>query len=331
MSNVTIQDIAEAAGVSKSTVSRVLNGTASVNPAKHDAVMEATRRLGFRPNVLARSLASGKSLTIGVLTQLIGSPFYDTIAQGVIARLGGTRYSPIFVDGQLQRDQQLDGVRALIGRQVDGMLLIGGDVTDNEITDLCGQIPVAVVARQLENSRHYCVWTDNMDGGYQATRHLVERGHRRIAIIRGLDHHFDTKDRYTGYCKALSEAEIPFDADLVLDGDFSGESGSACVEKLIQQGTKFSAVFAMNDMMAFGARLALSRHNISVPEQVSIIGFDDQMESAFMPPPLTTVRQPAREMGRSAAAAVLAMIDGEDVESLRVQAELVERESVVCV
>ena len=147
MSNVTIQDIAEAAGVSKSTVSRVLNGTASVNPAKHDAVMEATRRLGFRPNVLARSLASGKSLTIGVLTQLIGSPFYDTIAQGVIARLGGTRYSPIFVDGQLQRDQQLDGVRALIGRQVDGMLLIGGDVTDNEITDLCGQIPVAVVAR----------------------------------------------------------------------------------------------------------------------------------------------------------------------------------------
>ena len=328
MSNVTIQDIADAAGVSKSTVSRVLNGTAAVNAAKHQAVMEATRRLGFRPNVLARSLASGKSMTIGVLTQLIGSPFYDTIAQGVIARLGGTGYSPIFVDGQLKRGVQLDGVQALIGRQVDGMLLIGGDVTEAEISELCGNLPVAVAARQLEGANLCCVWMDNVDGGYQATKHLIDNGHRSIAIIRGLPHHSDSTDRYLGYCRALDEAGIPIDHGLVLEGDFSGESAVERINELVASGREFTAVFAMNDTMAFGARLSLSRHGLSVPGDVSIIGFDDQMESAFMTPPLTSIRQPAREMGRSAADAVLTMINGEAVESTRVQAELVQRESV---
>ena len=126
MKSITIQDIADVARVSKSTVSRVLNGSAGVHPDKKRLVLEATERLGFQPNVVARSLANGRSMTIGVITQNIGSPFYDSISQGVIAGLLDSSYSPIFMDGQWDRVAEIDAIRALIGRRVDGLLLIGG-------------------------------------------------------------------------------------------------------------------------------------------------------------------------------------------------------------
>ncbi len=328
MNKVTILDIAKAANVSKSTVSRVLNGTASVASAKKRAVLEATNRLGFKPNVVARSLARGRSMTIGVLTQIIGSPFYDTIAQGVIAGLSGSGYSPIFVDGQWQQDEEVVGIRALLGRQVDGLVLIGGDVPAEEILDLCGDLPTVIAARQLPDKFHNCVFMDNVDGGFQATKHLIEHGHRDIAIIKGLAHHADALDRFAGYRKALEEAGIPLRDELVLDGDFSAESGVAAVEQLHDRGVRFSAIFAANDIMAFGARLALSRFEIDVPSQVSLVGFDNQMESAYTTPPLTTMHQPAREMGAEATKAVLAMIKGEPFETRRYGGRLVARESV---
>ena len=328
MNKVTIQDIAEAANVSKSTVSRVLNGTAAVASDKKQAVLEATDRLGFKPSVVARSLARGRSMTIGVLTQLIGSPFYDTIAQGVIAGLNGTGYSPIFVDGQLQPDEEVESIRALLGRQVDGLVLIGGGVPASDISDLCGDLPTIIVARQLPDDVFNCVFMDNIDGGYQATQHLIEHGHRDIAIINGLAHHADALDRFSGYRKALDEAGIPLRDELVLEGDFSADAGIRAVERLHHGGVTFGAIFAANDMTAFGARLALSRLGIDVPGQVSLVGFDNQAESAYTTPPLTTMHQPAREMGVEATKAVLAMIEGESFESRRVVGRLVARESV---
>lgn len=328
MPKVTIQDIAKAANVSKSTVSRVLNGTATVAPAKKQAVLEATDRLGFKPNQMAQNLARGRSMTIGVLTQLIGSPFYDTVAQGVIAGLSGTGYSPIFVDGQWQQDEELVGIRALLGRQVDGLVLIGGDVSADDITELCGDLPTVVVARQLPGDQHNCVYMDNVDGGYQATKHLIEHGHRDIAIICGLAHHPDAVDRLSGYKQALGEADMAPRDELILSGDFSADSGIRAVEQLYEDGTRFSAIFASNDIMAFGARLQLSRLGLEVPGDVSLVGFDDQMESAYMTPPLTTVHQPAREMGAEATKAVLAVIGGDSIESHRVVGELTVRESV---
>lgn len=328
MNRVTISDIATAANVSKSTVSRVLNGTAAVAPEKKRAVLAATERLGFEPNVVARSLASGRSMTIGVLTQLIGSPFYDTIAQGVIAGLNATGYSPVFVDGQWQSDSEREGIRTLLGRRVDGMILIGGGVSEDDIASACAELPTVVVARRLAGIPSRCISVDNVDGGYRATKHLIDNGHRRIAILRGLMHHPDAVDRFQGYERAFKEAGLPLDPGLILDGDFSPESGVRCVNELIARGERFTAVFAANDMTAFGARLALDRHNKRVPGDVSLIGFDDQMEAAFTTPPLTTIRQPAREMGHQAATAVLQMINGEEPSLPTVQCELIQRESV---
>ena len=279
MKEVTIQDIAKEANVSKSTVSRVLNDTSAVHPEKRKAVLEATKRLGFKPNAFARSLASGRSMTVGVLTQNIGSPFYDAISQGVIAGLGGTGYSAIFVDGQWKRSEEVDAIRALIGRRVDRLVLIGGEVPSEELIELCNQIPTIIVARELPIDKHDCIFIDNVEGGYRATKHLIEYGHRKIAIIRGLEHHPDAIDRFAGYKKALSEAEIELDFDLILDGDFTADSGVKAIDVLIAGNKDFSAVFAANDMTAFGARLALHRLGKRVPDDVSLIGFDDQAEA----------------------------------------------------
>lgn len=328
MKNVTIQDIANEAKVSKATVSRVLNNTSPVSPDKRRAILEATERLGFEPNVVARSLAKGRSMTIGVLTQNIGSPFYDSISQGVIAGLGGTGYSPIFVDGQWQRGIEVEAIRALLGRRVDGLVLIGGGIPSDELEELCRPLPTIVVARKLPPAQHHCIYTDNLDGGYRATRCLLENGHREIAFIRGILHHPDAIDRFEGYKKALEEAGVTLDPQLVLDGDFTAESGVRAVEELFARKQSFSAVFAANDTTAFGARLALYRRGVRVPEDVSIIGFDDQAEAAFMAPPLATIRQPGREMGVRASRALLDLIDGKPFGSESLDGELQLRESV---
>ncbi len=327
MKEVTIQDIASVAKVSKSTVSRVLNNTTAVHPDKRQAVLEASERLGFRPNVVAQSLASGRSMTIGVQTQCIGSPFYDAVSQGVVAGMGGTGYSPIFVDGQWKREAEVQAIQALLGRRVDGLVLIGGDVPAHELSRLCGDTATVIVGRNVPTQKH-CIYTNNVDGGYRATRHLIECGHREIAMVQGIAHHPDAVDRFEGYRKALDEAEIRFDPELVIPGDFSEESGIVAVNSLIDQNKRFTAIFAANDRTAFGARLALYKRGLRVPEDVSLIGFDDQPEAAYMTPPLTTIRQPAREMGELAARAILSLIRDEPFESQPLTGTLQERESV---
>lgn len=324
----TIQDIADHANVSKATVSRVLNNSSAVNDEKRDAVLEAMKTLGFQPNVFARSLAGGQSMTIGILTQNIGSPFFDTVAQGVIEGLAGTGYSPIFVDGQWQQSTEMEVIRALLGRKVDGLVLIGGDVPLDQLNELREQVPTIMVARELPGWENQCIFTDNFDVGYRATQHLIDLGHRDIAIIRGIEHHPDATERYEGYSKALADAGIQLDPELVFQGDFTGQSGVLAISSLLSRGKSFSAVFAANDMTAFGANLALHRQGIRVPEDVSIVGVDDQAESAFMTPPLTTIRQPAAEMGKDAVEVLLKLIKGESYELRKLTAELQVRESV---
>ena len=328
MKTTTIQDIAKRAKVSKSTVSRVLNGTTPVAKEKRQAVLEAAEALGFKPNVFARSLASGRSMTIGVVTQNLGSPFYDAISQGVIAGLEDSGYSPLFADGRWREDVERDAIRSLLGRRVDGLVFIGGQVSSAELKSMCGAIPRVVIGRRLPESQHCCFYVDNVEGGYLATQHLIEHGHQHIAHIKGLRHHPDAKDRLAGYRKALKEAEIPFRSKLVLDGDFSGNGGLAAIETLLDNSVSFTAIFAANDMTAMGARLALYRSGRSVPSDVSIVGYDDQAEATFTTPPLTTIHQPALQLGEQASRAVLDMIQGETIPSRAFHAELVKRDSV---
>ncbi|MEE3031053.1 MAG: LacI family DNA-binding transcriptional regulator [Planctomycetota bacterium] len=324
----TIQDIAKLAGVSKSTVSRVMNKTTAVHPEKAAAVIKAAEQLGFAPNQFARSLASGRSMTVGVITQNLGSPFYDAIAQGVIAGLEGTGYSPIFADGRWDRVVEEDSIRSLQGRRADGILLIGGQLRGTDLKALCGTLPRVTIARHLPSVQHCCIYVDNVQGGFLATQHLIRHGHTKIAFIGGLHHHSDAKDRLAGYRKALAQANIRFTTKLVLEGNFSSASGHAAVHTLLKSGEEFTAIFAANDATAYGARLALDQHGLRVPQDVSLVGYDNQAESAFMIPPLTTMHQPAHQMGQAAATAVLEKIQGQPIKSRVFIPELRCRESV---
>ncbi len=324
----TIQDIADTAKVSKSTVSRVLNDTTPVNKQKREAVLAAMKRLNFQPNLFARGLAGGRSMTVGILTQNIGSPFYDAVNQGLIRCLVGTNYSPIFVDGQWHEDVGESSLRVLLGRQVDGVIVVGGNMSAESLIALQSRTNLIVVAREVQGLEGKCIFIDNVQAAYDATKYLIEAGHRKIAHITGIPTHQDAIRRFKGYKQALVDANIEVDEDLVIEGSFDSRSGVIAVESLLASQKTFTALFCASDSIAFGARLALYNRGIRVPDDISLVGFDDQPQSAYVTPPLTTVRQPAHELGEAAANAMLKMIEKKPFEFPSFSAKLVFRESV---
>ncbi|MEM7112814.1 MAG: substrate-binding domain-containing protein [Chloroflexota bacterium] len=327
-SKITISDIARRANVSKSTVSRVLNGTTAVNEKKRTAVLEAVAELNYQPNFMARGLAGGQSLTIGVLTQNITSPHNDHVLRGILMSLRGSKYSPIFADGDWQQEQEQQAIQTLLARQVDGLVIFGGETPDEALCRLAEQTPLVVVGRNIPELPNQCLWIDNFQGAYDATRYLIELGHERIVHITGRLSHIDAFERREGYLQALRDYNIAFDDDLMVEGNFLERSGVMAVETLLLRGRPFSAIFAGNDQMAYGARLAFFRRGIRIPEEISIVGFDDLAGSAYMTPPLTTVRQPAEELGTAAAQALLNMLADKPVDVSPLSASLVVRESV---
>ena len=298
-----------------------------MNPAKREAVLAAMKELNFEPNIFARGLASGQSKTIGVMTQNIGSPFYDAISQGILATLPETGYSPIFADGRWRPETSIAAAETLLGRMVDGLIIVGSRLNEEDLGKLTDRVPIVIVGREINGWGNRCLYLDNERAGFEATRHLINLGHERIIHIAGIKDHQDAIRRKAGYRRALEEANIAYDPELVFDGEFDGNSGVIAVNSFLAKGTKFSAIFAANDMMAFGARLALYRRGIRVPEDISIIGFDDQAESAFMTPPLTTVRQPANEMGVAAADAMIKLIAEEEYTLPKLSPSIAVRES----
>ncbi|MFK7767084.1 MAG: LacI family DNA-binding transcriptional regulator [Mariniblastus sp.] len=325
--NITIQDIAQTANVSKSTVSRVLNNTTPVDEKKRRAVLEAVKALDFQPNVHARGLAGGKTMTIGVQTPEIGSFFYDLVIKGIIQAFTGTKYSPIFVTGLYNRENERKTIETLLRRQVDGLIIVGGELTAPDIDEIRARKPILVVGRQIVEMESECIFIDNYEAGYRATKFLIDQGHRHIVHISGIKHQQDAIRRLNGYKQALADSGIEYDEDLHFEGMFDGDSGKAAIELILKKKKKFTAVFAANDRMAFGARLALYRHKIQVPDDVSIIGFDDQVECAYSIPPLTSVRQPSFEMGKAAANAMLKLLCKEKFSLPTLPAEIMVRES----
>lgn len=329
---VTITHIAKMANVSPSTVSRVLRGSAEVSEAKREAIQQAIEALQYRPNIFAQSLASGQSMTIGVLTQNFGSPFYDGILQGILQGLEGSDYWPMFADGRWYEKVEKHALHLLLDRRVDGLIIIGGQLDAEMLQSILKTTPLVVVAREISPIRDRCLYVNNYEAGYAATRYLIDMGHRHIAHITAptinkiaID---DVEKRFEGYKQALTDASLPVDSQLIMEGNLLQQSGVLAVEMLLSRGRPFSAIFAANDQMAFGARLALYRRGIRVPEDVSLVGVDDEPSAAYIVPPLTTVRQPAVEMGQRAAQAILAFINGKTPDLSPFKAHLVVRESV---
>ena len=326
-SSVTVLDVAREAGVSPSTVSRILNGTARVTSDKRSAVEEAIRKLDFRPNLFARSLKTGTTMTIGILTQDVESPFYGRAMKGIEAGLAGTGYAPIMVSGHWNAAEESERVRLLMARRIDGLVILTGHLDDRQIAEFARHQPIVVTGRQLDAPQVRAFTLDQEAGGHLATRHLLNLGHRRIAHIAGPSDHTDATDRRAGYERALREAGIAAAPELVAQGDFMESGGLLAMNRLLDSGQTFTAVFAANDQTAFGARMALYRRGVRVPDDVSILGVDDLPATAYATPPMTTVRQPIYEIGLAAAHALLTML-GHPMPAVEVPPlELVVRET----
>ncbi len=324
--NVTIQDIAEHAGVSVSTVSRVLNKTVPVARAKREAVLGAVEMLGYRPNVVAQELARGHTRAVGVLPQGIANPFYSRLLKGVVQGLRGTAYHPVFASGE-QPAEEIQAFDLLLSHRVEALVLMGGRIPDEKLVVLASRLPIVAIGRSVQGLEGRCVRVENGEGGYKATRHLIDLGHKRIAHITGLAWHADAIARREGYERALRESHLPVDPALVVEGDFEEQSGLAATERLLAAGVRFTAIFAANDQTAFGAMLALFRRGLRPGVDVSVVGFDDQPSAAYTCPPLTTIRQPAVEMGMAAARALVEELRGHSFVQPTFDTELILRAS----
>jgi LacI family transcriptional regulator len=326
-SGATVIQVAEAAGVSPSTVSRILNGTARVSDEKRQAVEKAISDLNFKPNQLAQSLKRGLSMTIGVLTQAIDSPFFNETLRGIEDALTSSGYAPLIVSGHWNAREEAERIGLLMARRVDGIIILTGHLDDETIVRFSEHLPIVATGHEFEAPRARAIRLDHVTGGYLATKHLIDLGHRRIAHIAGITAHLDAVDRLAGYRKALDEAGIPYEPRLVVQGDFREAGGVMAIAQLLERGEPFTAIFASNDQTAYGARLALYRKGIRVPDDVSLIGFDDLPASLYATPPLTTVRQPMYEVGRLSVDMLRALIAGKPTRFDLPELELVIRET----
>lgn len=323
----TLIDVAREAGVSPSTVSRILNGTAKVSDEKRQAVLKAIERNQFAPNLMAQALKKGRTHTIGIVVQDISSPFFDEILHGVDDGLKNTGYASVIVSGHWNAEEEADRIRLLLARKVDGIVLLSGRMSDETVLQFSTQRPIVSTGRHLDTKRALGFRLDHERGAWLAVRHLIELGHRRIAFVSGPANHADAIDRMNGYRRALEEAGLEVDPKLIVEGNFHENSGLLAVNHLLDTRQQFSAIFAANDQSAYGVRLALYRKGIRVPEDISLVGFDDLPGSAYTTPPLTTVKQPLYEMGLIATNALLRLIHGDPAEANIPPVELVVRET----
>ncbi len=311
---ITIHDIAKQAGVSAATVSRVINHKPDVDPITRERILRIIHEQGFVPSMAATGLAGGRSHLIGVLIPSLTWPLIPEIMRGVAEVIEPTTYELVLYsisnsNHEKDRSDVIDNILAT--RLVAGLLAMYPGQSVHHLKDLHQQgFPLVMIDDQGPPPENIpWVGADQIAGAYKATRHLIQQGHRRIAHIQGPLKYQVSLDRYQGYCQALEEADIKLDSRLVIAGDFLPPGGKECASYLFSLDERPTAIFAGNDLMAFGAMSAAEQYKIRIPEDVAIVGFDDITLSAHMQPALTTIRQPLVEMGKHAIELLLQIVN----------------------
>lgn len=329
-----MSEVAERAGVSVTTVSHVVNQTRPVSPELTNRVQAAMQELGYQPNRLARSLRLGKTLTIGMIIPDGVNPFFAEVARGIEDTGFEHGYSVILCNSDGDLEKELHYTKVLNAKRVDGIIFVAVGVSHEHIQMLqARKLPVVVVDREIPGVNVSTVITDNQKGGWLATNHLIELGHRRIACIAGPNNLTPSAARVTGYQQALKAHNIELNETLILRGDFQYQSGYRLMKQLLENKTVPTAVFACNDLMATGALCAAVEMGFRVPEDISIVGFDDIDLASYTTPPLTTIRQPKYEMGVFAVGLLLDQIKDTNPKPERhiLDTELVTRKSSAAV
>ena len=297
----TIRDVARLAGVAECTVSRVLAESPLVNPKTRARVLKAIEELQYYPNFLARSLASGRSNTIGVITSNLANPFLLEIIRTIEDIAYNREFSVTVSSTYNQPEREKRYIKFFIEKQFDGIILTSALLRDRETPNLLRDlgIPFVLVNRYIPHSSYPYVTSDNHRGGYLAGEHLCKLGHIKIAQIQGPPYSAPIRARNEGFAAALDFHGVPLREELIRQGDLSFDSGHSLTRELLQKGYAFDAVFAGNDMMAFGVVRAIQGAGLKVPEDISVVGFDDiEFAPLFGDIGLTTVRQDRGLMAR---------------------------------
>lgn len=308
---ITIADVATRAGVSKTTVSRVLNGKGEVHVRTADRVRAVISDLGYVPSARAVGLARGRTRVVGMLVPALTWPWMGEVLQGAADVVESEGYGLLLFTCTRGDESMRRFASQVSAKTFDGLLVVEPEGTLDYITELHERgLPVILIDDRGHQPRFPSVRTTNTDGARAAAAHLLARGRRRPLVVTGLRRFGCTRERLAGFADGYADAGLPIDPALVVEGDFTFECGRTAVERLLADGVPFDAVFAHNDLSAAGALQALRDAGRRVPDDVAVVGFDDLPLAGHTHPPLTSVRQPLHEMGAVAARALIAHLAG---------------------
>lgn len=326
--SVTIRDVAARAGVSHQTVSRVINGVERVSPKTREKVERAIAELGYRPNALAREMSLGRTHAFACLSPNLTDYTLASIIEGATSE--AYRHGYYLMSASAPDEATFSNLvdELVASRRTEGMLVIN-PYADGRHNHIPTNVPVVFVGARPRVSNISSVALDDQNAGQTATQHLLDMGHRRIALLTGPLVEDCSRDRQIGYELALRAADLSLDPSLILEGDWSATSGHKAIRRWLESGVSFTALFAQNDRMAVGAIRALQEAGLRVPKDVSVIGFDDMPLASYFIPPLTTMRQNMLAIGIEAAQLLIQEVEHstEERRQIRIAAELIVRES----
>ncbi|TLU66837.1 LacI family transcriptional regulator [Thalassotalea litorea] len=302
----TIYEVSKLAGVSSATVSRVMNNSSRVSPNTRDKVLKAMDELGFRPNSIAQSLASKRSNSIGVVISELQGSYYGMLLNEIELTLRSAKKHVMIAAGHADAAIEEDSIEFLLQRSCDALILFVEAVSDQYLRDLKKRgVLFTLINRQVEGLETQCLSIDNYQGGYMACQKMIEVGHQSIAYISGPEWKLDAMERLRGHRQALKDHKLPIHDELFFTGDYTEYSGEHGFEQLYKSGIKFSGLVCGNDEMAAGAIMAARHLGLALPDDLSVIGFDDAYFSRFIYPRLTTIKNPIKEIGTVSANRVL--------------------------
>lgn len=325
MKRANIQEVAKMAGVSPSTVSRALNGFPGISEKTRQKVIEIAKKLNYKPNYRGQILTTKSTKNIGLLITDITNPFFPELVRGAEETASESGYTILLGNTSESIDKETSYLEFFSRGPVDGVIISASRISNEHIISLAEEgLPIVVINRILEHPKISYVSTDMEKGGYIATKHLIELGHTKIAFINGPSHSEAAERRLSGYKKALAESKIRYDSKLVSFNVPVAESGYKEATRLLNTEDPPTAIFTYNDLMAFGVIRAVKDLGVRIPDDLSIVGYDDIFFSSFTDPPLTTIRQPKEKLGKKAVELLLKLMKGER-QGILVEPELIIR------
>jgi len=330
MNQATIHDVAVRAGVSKTTVSHVINATRFVEEETRQRVLQAIQELHYRPSAAARSLTTGRTGTVGIVVSDTSNPFFGELLLGVEEVLRPQNYALIICNTNETLEYEAHYLNLLLNQRVDGIITAATSQPWIELSKAEVQhTPVVFVDRTFDNLDGFYVGVDNKAGAYQGTQHLIQCGYKKIGILAGLDRLSTMRERLDGYCQALQDAGLSMNKEWIIPSQLSVDGGRQAMRKLFSQVDVPEAVFINNNLLALGALVEMRDLNLDCTEDVGIVSFDDHPWAAVSCPPLTVIRQPTRKIGQVSAEMILALINNQPVldKCVTLMCELVERQS----